>query len=826
MLIPVQLSIAFNGVFEEGDVDSSAALNRFQWGGTIFALILLILNRTGHRSGMQSNLLVLFLFTSFPTVLFKILRGQFGYWISFLAVSANLFFPQYFPEFKRQSLLRHFSPEFRQVARKGSHTVLIRSSYQVLKFHSFHFRVVLFTRATQPQNIFHAYPTFIHSFNSSKMSPLSPISSIIIVANFCCISLILAQQPYEGQAFTDCRNPDVSKSVFGYTCNGLNRSCQTYLTFRSQPPYNTVSSIANMLASDPSQLAEINSVSESATFATNKLVLVPVTCSCSGQYYQLNTSHVVVPRDTYLVIANNTFQGLSTCQAMIKQNSNLTTKNLYTGTRVTVPLRCACPTKNQTDLEINYLMSYLIAPGDFVSKISDRFDTDTGRTLEANGLSEQAAIIYPFTTLLVPLENPPSSSQTTQPPSSSPPSTPAISPASPKNSMRTWIYVVAGAIGGGGFVMVIALLIFFTFFRRISKKETDTVVVSESFEALEKPLQKERDEGSGSQDFLEPISSDIAHMALSLKVYTFEELQSATENFSSSCLIKGSVFRGIFDGDVAAVKKMNGNVSKEINLLNKINHFNLIRLSGVCFNDGHWYLIYEYAVNGPLSNWIYFKDSDGKLLSWTQRLQILLDVASGLDYLHSFTTPPHVHKDIKSSNILLDSDFRAKIANFGLARSADARDGHFSLTNHIVGTIGYMAPEYLENGLISTKLDVYAFGALMLELLTGKEVAVLYEQNVHLSDTLHSLLNNEDGGQSLRQFMDPALQENYPQELAVFVIRLIDSCLKKNPGSRPAMNEMVQFLSRTMSNSLTWELSSNTSGNQGSQGVLDGTETG
>ena len=131
------------------------------------------------------------------------------------------------------------------------------------------------------------------------MSFLSLISSIIIVASFCCISLILAQQPYEGQDFTDCYNPDVSKSVFGYTCNGFNRSCQTYLTFRSQPSYNTVTSIASMLASDPSQLAEINSVSESATFATDKLVLVPVTCSCSGQYYQLNTSHVVVHSDTF-----------------------------------------------------------------------------------------------------------------------------------------------------------------------------------------------------------------------------------------------------------------------------------------------------------------------------------------------------------------------------------------------------------------------------------------------------------------------------------------------------------------------------------------------
>ncbi|KAL6222477.1 hypothetical protein ACLB2K_005869 [Fragaria x ananassa] len=704
--------------FEEGGVGSSGALNSFQWGGTIFALILLILNRVGRRSGMQSNLLVMYLFTSFPTVLFKILRGQFGYWVSFLAVSANLFFPQTFPV--SRFLLFVVTPTW---VANGLRYSIVGGIFCLI--------IGVLVVITAIQGI------------GGKMSFLSLISSIIIVASFCCISVIHAQQPYEGQAFTDCYNPDVSKSVFGYTCNGFNRSCQTYLTFRSQPPYNTVTSIASMLASDPYQLEEINSVSESATFATDKLVLVPVTCSCSGQYYQLNTSHVVVHGDTFLVIGNNTFQGLSTCQAIMKQNSNLTTKNLYTGTRLTIPLRCACPTKNQTDLGINYLMSYLITPGDYVSKISDRFDTDTGWTLEANGLSEEAANIYPFTTLLVPLENPPSSSQTTLPPSSSPPSSPAIPPASSKNSKKIWVYVVAGAIGGGGIVLVIAFLIFYTFIRR-SKKKTDTVVVSESIEALEKPPQKRGDEESESQDFLVSVSSDIAHMALSLKVYNFEELQTATENFSSSCLIKGSVFRGIFDGDVAAVKQMTGNVSKEINLLNKINHSNLIRLSGVCFNDGHWYLIYEYAANGPLR----------------------------LDYLHSFTT--HVHKDRKSSNILLDSDFRAKIADFGLARSADAQDGHFSLTNHIVGTIGYMAPEYLENGLISTKLDVYTFGALMYELLTGKEVAVLYEQNVHLSDTLNSLLNNEDDGQNLRQFMDPALQENYPPELAIFVIKLID----------------------------------------------------
>ncbi|XP_068344550.1 lysM domain receptor-like kinase 4 [Pyrus communis] len=655
-----------------------------------------------------------------------------------------------------------------------------------------------------------------------------PFVSAIILTIFCFSCLIFAQQPYEGQAFSDCHNPETySKSVLGYTCNGASKSCQSFLTFRSRAPYNTVSSISSMLASDPSQLAEINSVSETTTFETNKLVIVPINCSCSGEYYQRNTSHVVVHGDTTFIIANNTLQGLSTCQAMLSQNANRTTKYLYTGDRLNVPLRCACPTKNQTDLGFKYLLTYLVAPGDYVSLISNRFGpfgSDTGRTLEANGLSEQDSTILSFSTLLVPLKNPPNSSQIVEPPSSSP-SPPATPPATPppasNNSNKIWVYALVGALGGGGLVLVIGVIIFCAFFRRSTKKGFDPVIASESFEALEKSQEKKVEE-EGSRDFLESLSG----IARSLKVYKFEELQRATDGFSTAYLIKGSIYRAKINEDLAAIKEMNGDVSKEINLLKKISHSNIIRLSGVCFNDGHSYLIYEYAVNGPLSDWIYNSSNDGKFLNWTQRIQIMLDVASGLHYLHSFTTPPHVHKDVMSSNILLDSDFRAKIANFGLARSTEAPEGEFTLTNHIVGTIGFMAPEYLENGLISPKLDVYAFGVLMLEILTGKEVAMFYEKNILLSDVVNSVLNNKDGGQSLREFMDPSMQESYPPELAVFVIKLIDNCLNKNPTARPGMEEIVQFLSRTMSNSLSWELSSNISGYQTLVGVLGSTETG
>lgn len=630
---------------------------------------------------------------------------------------------------------------------------------------------------------------------------------LIYVLSICLVSssfsLIHAQQPYARKATTNCQIADNSTSVLGYTYNGISPSCQAYLTFRSQPPFDSVSSISNLLAADPSELSQLNSVPVDTTFEPDKMVLVPVNCSTSGSgpYYQANASYVVQSGDGFFVIANSTFQGLSTCQALQAQN-NVTATNLSIGMRISVPLRCACPTKTQSDVGAKYLLSYLVTRGQDVQTLSNIFGMDTGRILEANGLSIEDPVIYPFTTLLIPLQNPPSTNQTIQPPTSAPPPPPPPVPSSSDSSDKTWIYVVAGVLGGLSLLFVIGAVIFFVFFRKSRKKFDKPIIASESFEAIEKPTEKKLEEES---EFFDSVSA----IAQSLKVYSFEDLQSATENFSPSCWINGSVYRGTINGDFAAIKKINGDVSKEISILNKINHFNLIRLSGVCFNDGNWYLVYEYAVNGPLSEWIYNNNnSNQKFLTWTQRIQIALDVATGLNYLHGYAFPPYVHKDIKSSNVLLDSDYRAKIVNFNLSRAADGEDGEFVLTRHIVGTKGYMAPEYLENGMISPKLDVYSFGILMLEILTGKAVSSLYEgANTDLSDVLIPILHVEDGKESLSNFMDSSLQGNYPPDLAIFMARLIDSCIEKDPSSRPNMDKIVQSLSRTMNTSLSWELS-------------------
>lgn len=136
-------------------------------------------------------------------------------------------------------------------------------------------------------------------------------------------------------------------------------------------------------------------------------------------------------------------------------------------------------------------------------------------------------------------------------------------------------------------------------------------------------------------------------------MFEFEELKKATNNFSRRNRIKGSVFRGVFAGIVLAVKRMGTDVSKEVNILNKINHLNLVKLQGVCKHRGCFYLVSKYLMNGSLKEWLQ-KNSSGQAKSWTRKIQIALDVANGLHYLHSITNPAIVHKDVTSSNILLD----------------------------------------------------------------------------------------------------------------------------------------------------------------------------
>ncbi|XP_031286585.1 protein LYK5-like [Pistacia vera] len=608
-------------------------------------------------------------------------------------------------------------------------------------------------------------------------------------------SLIQGQQPYLNNYQLDCYDESHVNITRGFACNGVKPSCQSYLTFRSLPPYNTPLSIAYLLAVKAAVITNFNELSSDvATIPTNDMVVVPVKCSCSSSKIYAHTARYTILNDNedYYTIANETYQGLSTCRAMMQANP-IDSRNLGVGDDLKVPLLCACPTRKQVRKGVKFLLNYLADWDDDTHTIAELFDLDERSVLDANELKEDD-LIYPFTPILVPLRTTPTKIEqtVTSPPPLSPPQTPVNIFVDSAPSSKKWVFVGVGT-GVGLLLLMILLTSLFCFYKK-SKSESRRVSSAETARLAD----------------CSPESQRYQSAAESLTIYKFEDLQLATGNFSEENRIKGSVYKGSFQGDDAAIKVMNGDVSIEINILKKINHSNIIRLSGFCVHDGNTFLVYECAQNGSLDNWLYSNQYWKSItLNWKQRVQIAYDMANALNYLHKYTIPPYIHKNLNTSNILLDSNFRAKIANFGLARSIHSHDhgGQLQLTRHVVGTHGYLAPEYIENGVITTKLDVFAFGVVLLELLSGRE-AVTEDRNSGeelLYASISRVLEGENMREKLRGFIDPCLRNEYPLELAFSIAQLAKHCVAQDLNARPSMDEVFTSLSKVLSSLSDWD---------------------
>jgi serine/threonine protein kinase len=366
-----------------------------------------------------------------------------------------------------------------------------------------------------------------------------------------------------------------------------------------------------------------------------------------------------------------------------------------------------------------------------------------------------------------------------------------------RESNKRWVFVGV-AVGATALLVLSAFLLWF-FCRRHSQNKA-----LNPLPALSTPAKNESSWSVSTQG--------VRYAIESLTIYKFDDIQKATGFFGEANRIKGSVYRGSFMGDGAAVKVMKGDVSSEINLLKRINHTNIIRLSGFCVHSGNTYLVYEYAENGSLTDWLHDnKDPRSSPLAWKQRVQVAYDMADALNYLHNYINPPYIHKNLKTSNILLDSNLRAKISNFGLARTLGIQDrGGLQLTRHVVGTHGYMAPEYMEDGVITPKLDVFAFGVVMLELLSGREASSGAE--MHGGDheellyaSIRRVLDGDNVREKLRGFVDPSLRNEYPLDIAFSMAQLAKNCVAHDLNSRPAMPEVFMTLSKILYSSLDWD---------------------
>lgn len=316
---------------------------------------------------------------------------------------------------------------------------------------------------------------------------------------------------------------------------------------------------------------------------------------------------------------------------------------------------------------------------------------------------------------------------------------------------------------------------------------------------------------------LTPRTQDEILLSSNLKSFHFNVLKTATRNFRPDSVLGeggfGSVFKGWIDehslaaakpgtGMVIAVKRLNQEGFQghqewlaEINYLGQLDHPNLVKLIGYCLEDDHRLLVYEFMPRGSLENHLFRRSSYFQPLSWNLRMKVALGAAKGLAFLHS-PEAKVIYRDFKCSNILIDSNYNAKLSDFGLAKDGPT-DGKSHVSTRVMGTYGYAAPEYMATGHLTAKSDIYSFGVVLLEVLTGRRCIDKNrppgEQT--LVEWAKPYLTSK---RRVLSIMDPRINGQYTAREVLRAAILVMKCLSKEPKFRPSADEVVKALEQLL----------------------------
>ncbi|XP_023645225.1 probable LRR receptor-like serine/threonine-protein kinase At1g51820 [Capsella rubella] len=284
--------------------------------------------------------------------------------------------------------------------------------------------------------------------------------------------------------------------------------------------------------------------------------------------------------------------------------------------------------------------------------------------------------------------------------------------------------------------------------------------------------------------------------------FTYSQVVTMTNNFQR-ILGKGGfgiVYHGFVNGtEQVAVKILSHSSSQgykqfkaEVELLLRVHHKNLVGLVGYCDEGESLALIYEYMANGDLKEHM-SGTHNRSILNWGTRLKIVVESAQGLEYLHNGCKPPMVHRDVKTTNILLTEHFQAKLADFGLSRSFPT-EGETHVSTVVAGTPGYLDPEYYRTNWLTEKSDVYSFGIVLLEIITNQPVIDKNRENPHIAEWAGVMLTKGD----IKSIMDPSLNEDYESASVWKAVELAMGCLNPNSVRRPTMSQVVVELNECL----------------------------
>ncbi|KAI8020628.1 LysM domain receptor-like kinase 3 [Camellia lanceoleosa] len=617
-------------------------------------------------------------------------------------------------------------------------------------------------------------------------------------------------------------------------CTDTTRLCTSFLAFK--PNSNeTLSVIQSMFDVLP----------EDVTVEGNgrDYVFIRKNCSCASTTYKYLTN------TTYTVREN----GGSVHEMVIEAYDGLAllpnfSRAARAGAVVSLELFCGCSSGLW-----NYLMSYVMTDGDSIQSLASRFGVSMDSIETVNGIDnpDNATVgaLYYIPLNSVPGEPYPIENDIPLAPAPGPSVDSAVAENHANGDHKTHVPYgwIIGSLGVGLTLIILVVFIFVSLRSsscfdksRGSYAKDLNEKISHKFHILRNTSfccasgryicgksgdwKQSNGESSDRQiNIPKAIGSDVFDVEKPV-VFTYEEILSSTDGFSDANLLGhgtyGSVYYGLLRDQEVVIKRMTATKTKEFMLemkvLCKVHHSNLVELIGYAASEDELFLIYEYAQKGSLRSHLHDPQSKGHTsLSWIMRVQIALDTARGLEYIHEHTKPHYVHRDIKTSNILLDSAFRAKISDFGLAKLVGITNEGEASTTRIVGTFGYLAPEYLRDGLATKKSDVYAFGVVLFEMISGKEAITRTEgimmknpdRRSLVSIMLAALRSSPDSMSvsSMKDHIDPNLMDLYPHDCLSKMAVLAKQCVDEDPILRPDMKQVVISLSQILLSSIEWE---------------------
>ncbi|KAL6351513.1 hypothetical protein AAG906_040867 [Vitis piasezkii] len=535
------------------------------------------------------------------------------------------------------------------------------------------------------------------------------------------------------------------------------------------------------------QIAFFYSVNRSEiTYVKNQDYLVTVPCSCQkindidGYFY--HTTYPVQQDDTFVNVSGQIYSG----QAWSFGGEE---SKFIEGHEVDIYLPCGC-----VERKSQIVVTYTVQLDDTLSDIATLLSAKISGIESMNRiLIQNSEYIDVGWVLFIPREKNGLSKDK-------------------EGTKRKWAIIIS--ILAAVTVLSISTLIIIVLQRYRSQKN------SEEDPKASKTLSSNRTFSFRNQHLQENIEDVPGFESERPVIFSLEEIEDATNNFDETRKIGeggyGSVYFGVLGEQEVAIKKMRSNKSKEffaeLKVLCKIHHINVVELLGYASGDDHLYLVYEYVQNGSLNDHLHDPLLKGNQpLSWTARTQIALDAARGIEYIHDHTKARYVHRDIKTSNILLDETLRAKVADFGLAKLVGRTNEEDFIATRLVGTPGYLPPESVKELQVTSKTDVFAFGVVLAELITGQRALVRDNREPNKMRSLITVVNeifhNEDPEIALEDAIDRTLRGSYALEDVYKMAEIAEKCLSEEAVDRPKMREIVVILTQIMTSALEWEAS-------------------